>query len=195
MILIPISNCVYGQFLEKPNTFGECWEQCKKPNLFEYTKVYIPIYVGKDQIIESQYTKDTSILIKPQITEMDHKRENSNEFCLVKKSPEFIKINYYLTDTTITNEYYIEEIEILKLKEKGGNLFWYEVICKDDLTKDKIEKIQLKLIELGIVTEFNKPTGTLGSLWMNKLMLFQQENELPVGNLNLLTLDYIGAEK
>ena len=129
------------------------------------------------------------------MVEMIQKNDNPKDFCLVNKKPEVITVNYYLTDTTITNDYFIEEFEVKELKTKGGNLLWYEVICKDDLSAEKIKEIQLKFIELGIVSETKIPNGNLGSVWMNNLILFQQEHELPVGNLDLMTLEYLGIKK
>ena len=167
----------------------------KLPNIFETTKIYLPVYFGVNKEIENKFTKDTSFLIKPEVVEMIQKNDNPKDFCLVNKKPEVITVNYYLTDTTITNDYFIEEFEVKELKTKGGNLLWYEVICKDDLSAEKIKEIQLKFIELGIVSETKIPNGNLGSVWMNNLILFQQEHELPVGNLDLMTLEYLGIKK
>ena len=67
-----------------------------------------------------------------------------------------------------------------------------EVLCSDKLTEKIIQEIQMKLKGLGFETD--NFANELGETTLDSLKKFQQQNELPIGGLNISTLQLLGIE-
>jgi N-acetyl-anhydromuramyl-L-alanine amidase AmpD len=77
------------------------------------------------------------------------------------------------------------------LNTKIGQTEWKEVLCGDKITEKTIEKIQTRLVEAGYTTPVN---GKMGSQTKAALSHFQSDHKLPVGNLDLETLDSLSIK-
>jgi hypothetical protein len=77
------------------------------------------------------------------------------------------------------------------LIEKGGYAVWREVICTDDLTKEKVLQIQKSLKDKGYNP--GPVDGILGNGTKTALLQFQRDKHLPEGNLTLETLNALGV--
>ncbi len=77
-----------------------------------------------------------------------------------------------------------------KLIKKGEGVKWVEVICPKDISKTVISQLQLSLKEKGVYTGLSN--GFMGLQTKDALRKFQQDNGLPVGNLNKRTLLALG---
>lgn len=80
-----------------------------------------------------------------------------------------------------------------ELVQKGGYGEWHEVLCASQVTPTRILAIQKALKENGY--DPGELDNTLGGKTKAALMKFQQDKNLPVGNLNMETLKALGVEK
>jgi hypothetical protein len=79
------------------------------------------------------------------------------------------------------------------LLEKGGYQVWREILCGDDLTAEKINQIQKALKANGYYSgSIDEAFGPLTKL---ALIQYQKDKELPVGNLNIETLQSLGVNE
>ncbi len=82
------------------------------------------------------------------------------------------------------------KVSLRKLVDSEIKEMEMEVLCIEKVTKKIIDQIQLKLEGLGYET--NTFSNELGELTIDSLMKFQQQNELPIGGLNIPTLELLG---
>lgn len=91
--------------------------------------------------------------------------------------------------TTIPGKYKTETRRVLV--SKGGYTNWVEVVCDTDIDVSLIKRVQVKLNDLG----YNAGTadGIMGSGTKKALEKYQSDNNLPVGNLNIATMQKLGV--
>ena len=70
---------------------------------------------------------------------------------------------------------------------KGGFTEWQEVLCGDKIRPQTLRKIQESLFAFGYYT--GVVNGEMNAQTKSALSKFQKEKELPIGNLDLKTLD------
>jgi hypothetical protein len=130
-----------------------------------------------------------------------------------KVSRKIVKTPAYKQDFPIAAEYKIvskqvvdqparqEQIEIpatykkvmhKELIRKGGYSEWKEILCGDKLTADKIIAIQKALKANGY--DPGPLDDIFGAETKAALVKYQQDKNLPVGNLNMETLKSLGVE-
>ena len=106
----------------------------------------------------------------------------------------------YVTTTVIESEEKINEETIpatyktvteRKLVKKGGYTVWTEILCADDTSTDMVRNIQRSLKDKG----YNPGPidGVLGVQTQTALKQYQTDNTLPIGNLNIKTLEHLGV--
>lgn len=78
------------------------------------------------------------------------------------------------------------------LVKKGGYAGWKEVLCQQDITASKIAAIQNALIREGY--DPGVIDNQMGQQTRDALIQFQKDKGLPVGNLNVETLDALGVQ-
>ena len=79
-----------------------------------------------------------------------------------------------------------------KLTTPDGQTEQVEILCPEKATAAIIHELKKKLIAVGFDVNSNSPT--LSSDEEAQLKKFQNENELPIGELNIPTLDFLGIE-
>lgn len=67
-----------------------------------------------------------------------------------------------------------------------------EVLCPEKLTEKIIDEVQLKLKGLGFAAD--NFANELGETTLDSLKKFQEQNELPIGGLNIPTLQLLGIQ-
>lgn len=77
------------------------------------------------------------------------------------------------------------------LVKAGGWSDWKEVLCANQVTKQKIRSIQMALAALGY--DAGPADNVLGPKTRKALLQYQKDNELPQGNLNKETLKALGV--
>lgn len=78
------------------------------------------------------------------------------------------------------------------LVRKGGYAGWKEVLCQQDITESKIAAIQKALIREGY--DPGAIDNQMGQMTRDALIQFQRDKGLPVGNLNIETLNALGVQ-
>ena len=178
---------------------GKCFAKSMIPNKYEIVSQDLIVYTGEDLNAESVSLE--KIVLKPAITKWEKRiRDNCVSvdpkdclvWCLVN-IPEEAKEVYIVTDTLMEKSYEIQQFQQEVLVRSGGYTEWKEVICQEDLTTNLVLKIQNALITKG----FGKtviPSGDLNREWKTILVDYQKKQFLPVGNVNVETLDHLGVE-
>jgi hypothetical protein len=77
------------------------------------------------------------------------------------------------------------------LVKKGGFQEWHEILCSQDLTSDRIMRIQTSLKNEGY--DPGVIDNKFGPKTKEALLKFQQDKGLPIGNLNMETLKALGV--
>ena len=109
-------------------------------------------------------------------------------WCLVE-IPEQQIDRYELIDTSQSKEYEIEYITSKRLVQKGGHVEWKEVICQPQINNLLVSQLNEALFREGI--DFT-PTNKFNRTLKNALISYQRANGLPIGNLDVETLDLLG---
>ena len=83
-----------------------------------------------------------------------------------------------------------KEVFEKKLAKQGGYTVWTEILCANKTSASTIRKLQRALRAEGY--SIGSVDGVLGTRTQTSLKQFQIDNELPVGNLNMETLEALG---
>ncbi|MGF1532738.1 MAG: peptidoglycan-binding protein [Bernardetiaceae bacterium] len=86
-----------------------------------------------------------------------------------------------------------KEIETRKLVKVGGLTKWVEVVCDKDINRNLILEVQKALKDKGY--DPGPLDGVMGAQTRAALKRFQEENNLPVGNMNKETMRALGIEE
>lgn len=62
--------------------------------------------------------------------------------------------------------------------------------CVHEMKSELISRAQQKLLEFGLI-EKDDVNGIVDKKMINALSIFQSENDLPIGNLNFETIDFM----
>ncbi len=92
--------------------------------------------------------------------------------------------------TTIPAKYKTERHKVMI--SKGGYTNWVEVVCDTDIDSYLIKRVQQKLNDLGYGS--GTPDGIMGANTRRALEKYQADNNLPVGNLNIATMQKLGVK-
>ena len=183
---------------------GACYAKCYMPNQSATNSNLIAVYTG-DENYEDVDIETKEIILKPASTEWIKKKsdrkclsDDPNDclvWCLVDVPAEKVTYNI-LKDTSQSTNYEMKEIKQETLTKKGGYTEWKEVLCENQIDESIYQQIKLGLInndflEAEVANEL--PSG-FGTQMKSSLTQFQRANGLPVGQLDLETLDILGVE-
>ncbi len=178
---------------------GECYAKCLMPDQLEIYSDEYPVYIGND------LEEDVEVVIKkielsPATTKWIKKKADRNcvsanpddclVWCLVEVPAETKELKI-LVDTTQSSNYELIKIDKKNIVEKGEYVEWKRVLCGDNITRQVIGKIQSALKISGYYQEEN--SFKLDRKTKTSLKKFQQENNLPMGQLDYETLDALGV--
>lgn len=146
---------------------GKCYAKCMIEDIWITEEYEIPVYIGKPD--------DETVKRK--------KKTIGGETYEVVKKPRKVDPKYF--------EWKLITKRILE--KKGGFTDWREILCAEKVTSYTIQKIQEALASEGFLTiSSGEEKNRFGSKTKEALINFQKENDLPVGNLDLKTLDALG---
>jgi hypothetical protein len=138
-----------------------------------------------EQLTEQYITFEKKILKREgSVKEVDVLPEYKEVTRLVKKR------NAAFEEITVPAVF--EEVKRIRLISEGGNIEPREVICPTDY-KEYIRPLQEKLHTLGY--DVGTIDGVLGRKTKDVLLIYQVENNLPVGQLDLETMKHLGLIK
>lgn len=151
----------------------------------EFPTTLAKINSNIEQLPEQYVTFEKRILKREgSVKEVNVLPEYKEVIRLVKKR------NASFEEVTIPAEF--KEIKRIRLISEGGNIEPREVICLTDY-KEYIRPLQEKLQTLGY--DVGAIDGILGRKTKEILLIYQVENNLPVGQLDFITMRYLGLIK
>ena len=76
----------------------------------------------------------------------------------------------------------------------GGYTEWREVVCDEDISRDLVRRVQQALISRGYNVGNAGADNRMGAQTKSALVKFQEDNGLPVGQLDYETLRALGIK-
>jgi Putative peptidoglycan binding domain len=162
---------------------GICYTNCVLPDQYVTKWVTYPIYIGAD---EDAPTRVETLVVEPAKSRWVKKETGE---VLLERMPAVEKTVRILADTFFYRDYRYERFETKVLAEKAGIQRPIPVVCSEARTPSLFLQISSALTAYGYMTEAKKE-------WDNKfsqaIQQFQKDNSLPIGDLNLETLQFLG---
>lgn len=187
--------------IEEPDfNDGNCYAKCMMPDLYKTNYEAYPVYTGNINS-EDVETKTIDLELQPASTKWVKKKADKNcvspdpndclVWCLVQV-PAVTESVTILADTTQSENYQMTSFPTKELSQEGGFTEWRQVVCVKDITPQLVNQIQSYLKE----EEYYSGTSTskLDRDTKTALSNFQKENNLPLGNLDFETLDFMGID-
>lgn len=171
-----------------------CFAKCSIPD--EYAKVPCSIieYTG-DDYDHPNVRKDTLILKQPrQVWVKNEHQQRESEWSLVDESGQYIDY-YTIVDTSLSKEFVINNnFEKEVIVKKGGFTAWQQVVCDHDLSPKLYSDLSDALTLKGYVSDSETlERGTIDSI-KERLVQYQRDSNLPVGQLNIETINHLGVK-
>jgi len=186
---------VNNNFLGEP---GKCYAKCIVSETHLETQEKYAVYTGTDPQNTPSVSKQ-SILIKEYSKEWVKKKADKNclsadpddclVWCLVESPAQYIE-TYIVKDTIVNKQFEYRRITSAQSLSPTGKSEFKEVLCTADVTHDVLTDLQLKLSELGFYTA--SVSAQFDDITQEALRAYQRSEGLPIGNLNIETLDELG---
>ncbi len=183
-----------------PNEPGKCYAKCQMPDEYRLIGVdTFAVYTGEDpQSVEL----DSIVDYRPASTKWVKKKADRNclsadpndclVWCLVE-TPEYRDVFYYLKDPSQTDAFRLEYREQKELIKKGGHTDWVEVLCESQINTLLLLDLQIALstkgYDTGKTVEQKMHTKLKGALTK-----YQRENDLPIGQLDIATMESLNIK-
>ena len=171
---------------------GKCYAKVLlKAGLDTVYKEY-PVYIGEEKQ-KKRYVRNKRIVLVPSFTKPTESEKEL--FDNVKTTEQVIVLPIVIRLDKIDSD----DIEYRTLTIVKGSLSneveWREVLCGNKLGKNAVARIQDVLREDGFdLSRDLAKTNFLTSETKNALKQYQEKHHLPIGNLDLETLDYMGID-
>jgi len=181
-----------------PSKPGACYAKCLIPDKMETHYDELIVYTGdpndNNAAIETinYETNPASTKWVKKKTDINCLSDNPDDclvWCMVEVPAQYRRVTI-VTDTSMTKDFEIKQMESLKVSQQGGFTEWREVVCNGKLTSKLIREIQLALSARGFYQ--GEITGKMESNVNKALTAFQKENALPIGQLDFESLDALG---
>ena len=180
---------------DMPNEPGKCFAKCLIPDLYKTVVIdSIAMFTGKDSTnimfaerIIQEYHKGTKWVKKK--ADKNCLSADPNDclvWCLVEENHEQISIKY-LEDTNQTDEWEFQTVTKEVLVKDGGYSEWKEVICQNKIDNRFYSNLKNALNIRGYDTD--KSNDGFTSVDKGALVKFQKDNGLPIGQLDVETLE------
>ena len=179
---------------------GKCYAKCLMADTYETDTTTYLVYTGEEGA-EDVDVETVKIVMKPRTTKWEKKKADKNRlssdpddgkvWCLVE-IPADIKILEVVKDTTQTKNFRTEFVYKKRFLKKGGFTEVKEVLCSNYVTTDLIYQLQEALLERNYF--FSENSGKLSTETKAALTKFQKEHNLPVGQLDMETLEALNIK-
>jgi len=184
-----------------PSEPGKCFAKCLIPDKSEEKLVgEFLVFTGENTNTEGVVYRE--IITREASTKWEKKKADRNcrssnpEDCMVwclVEVPEQSVIFYEVTDTTLVKDYSLEEVYASLINEEEDLIKWKETICDNDITPALYSSIQQSLIDQGYDIGKDE-VGDMGPASKSAFIQFQKDYNLPIGGLNIESLDALGVE-
>jgi|GEM_PF-874427 len=210
ILLMVLANSAFCQPGDLPanNKPGSCYAKCLMPNIESSTELHTevrkyPVYIGQD--MEKVKTKIVSIEVKPSIQSWEKKRKTNCKskdendcftWCLTETPGEFMKLEVVKNKRKLDEEdWEYKAVEVLVSNSSSppvapGSYQWKEVLCNPRVTNAFKLALKSKLSEAGF--EHGSINANIDAKTKSALTKYQKENELPVGQFDIETLESLG---
>ena len=179
--------------LKDPNCFSEnsedcfimCYEEIPAKYRTEEYKVLVSEAKTVEEVIPAKYkTVKKRVIDQPSRT-VEVPVEPVYDFVSTKVLVSAETVN----EETIPAEY--TTVTERKLVKKGGYTLWTEILCAADTSSDMVRKVQSALKANGYNP--GPVDGVLGLQTQTAIKQYQVDKELPIGHLNIKTLESLGV--
>ena len=187
-----------NNFVREP---GKCYAKCLILDKLEKEVELIPVYTGADYNDDNVEFRE--VTIKSPTTKWVKRKADRNclsaapddclVWCLVEISGETAEL-YVVTDTSLTKDYKLKSFNTEVLIKNGAGNEWREVICQSKITAELYEELFLQLSERNYDFKLNENELIGPEEIMETLKKFQSDLNLPIGNLNIETMDALGID-
>lgn len=188
----------HGPLAGMPIDPGKCFDKCViKENKYDIKRDSIKVYSD----IENVAYTTKRIVIKATATEWVKKKADRNclsenpDDCLVWsliETPGEYLIEKIPDDPTVAGDLSYQPYQIKTLSEPEET-DWKEVVCSHDITKDLVSAVQDSLTANGYhIDPIDNNANTISSNIRVALVEYQKENQLPMGQLDMETLESLG---
>ena len=186
-----------GEWVKKkkaPNCFSEnpddcfivCWEEVPAVYRTETYQVLVEPARTVEEVIPAVYKTVTSQVVAEEARTMEVPIEPVYKTIETKVlvTPESTR------EETIPAVY--RDVKEKKLVRQGGYTVWTEILCASKTTSSRVQDVQRALKSRGY--DPGPIDGVMGLKTQTALKQFQNDNNLPVGNLNIKTLEALGVK-
>lgn len=183
-----------------PSEPGKCYAKCLLPALAGMdTLAYLPIYTGDApetvemaEFIVRKEGKTTKWEKVPRDGCQSSRKEDCLVWCLKEVPISKIAV-IYVADTLNTKEYELQAV-VQPILNEEGKTGWKEVLCEHDVQPETYQFIGQKLLEKGYLSDAQllKSKGRFSKEIKVALTNLQKDKNLPVGQLDVETLSFLG---
>ena len=184
-----------------PSEPGKCYAKCLIPEKGTEKLVgEFLVFTGENTDVEGVVYRE--IVTREKGSKWEKKKADRNclssnpedcqVWCLVETPKESVEF-FEVIDTNLVKEFKKEEIYTKYIDQKSGFTQWKEVVCEKDVTKKLLNDIQQNLSLKGYPMEESKK-GKFDEATKAALKNFQKDYDLPIGSLNIETMEALGVE-
>jgi hypothetical protein len=191
LILIIFTKAIAAQDAPPDGKPGSCYAKCKTPDIYsEISGPTYPVYIG------SYYDGDTLIAELQFSTKNGDslwiKNENGYRLLEPEVGDSVIRI-YVVTDTVRLGKFKMKILGTRELLTRGGQFEWREVLCDEKWTAQIDRQLLRSLCDTaGFRYDCPWCFAPVFQCMKASLIKFQQQNALPIGNLDFQTLTALG---
>jgi hypothetical protein len=179
---------------------GSCYAKCL---INDYGildgQTSFPIFIGDDatgillDTIEIKSKESTIKWMKKKTHRncLEINPEDCLVFCMVE-IPNKIDTIIVVVDTSVTDDYAWETFDTSKSIVKGNHTEWREVVCGQEIEDGFFNTLAAALDKHGFYVVNWEEKNVFMTELKAKLQEFQRANRLPIGVLDLETLEYLG---
>jgi len=177
---------------------GKCYGQSyKSASKLDEKIINIYEYIGDDFPQEGVFLDTINIQPGGEFWIEDHNQKCKHTDCIVRCLEELTQIYktyYVVNDTNLNRQFALTHIPIKTIVPHSYNPILVEVICEKDLNVRIIKEINNKLMDLGYLDKNNQriSINSITPRTNSAISEYQKEYGLPVGNLNIKTLEHLG---
>lgn len=188
---------------------GKCYAMCQLPSKFRTVEVTYFVYIGDDEvedndnleIVMAGYEHGGREWVQMENIKTGHNR-GGRVWCLVERPHIEGEEIIVVKDTLWTKDFVEETYTEVHYSENGDNLgvgflpVWKEILCENKVNPRLLLQIENALFRKGhYKAKFvGRARFSFDTEFRAALNDFQKANNLPVGNLNLETLDHLGIK-
>ncbi len=170
----------------------DCFVACYEEVPEQYTTYTSSVLKSLARVSEEEFPAEYKTVTKRMVKSPARVTERTIPAEYVTVTKQVLKTPASSVENTIAPEF--ETISKRKLVKAGEYSDWREILCDSKVTKYTIRQIQAALMTAGYDIGDAGVDNVMGAKTRAALMQYQKDKGLPVGNLNLETLQDLGVD-